>query len=337
VLLAVILALGCAWAAHQLGLSPALGAFAGGVLLAASPFATQIRADVRPLGTVLVTLFFAAIGMFGDPAWLLLNLPLVCGVVLALALGKAALVAALARASGLSLGHAVATGMCLAQIGEFSFVLATIAQTPVDGVALMQPSTFRVMVSATILSLLLTPYLIAAAPRVGSWIARAFASAAPAAPRGDSPAGATRDSILIIGFGPAGQRVAEGLLSRTQTGIVVVDLNQKNVELATSYGLGGVWGDATQNEVLEHAGVLRARVVVIALPDHNATRQLITLVRDLTQDAKIIVRCRYHFRHWELLAAGAHEVVDEEDRVGRELARRVLHAASSSSSASDAG
>ena len=326
ILLAIVLALGCAWGAYQLELSPALGAFAGGVLLAASPFATQIRADVRPLSTVLVTLFFASIGMFGDPQWLLMNLPLVAGVVLALVVGKAVLIAALARAFGQPLRYAVAAGLCLAQIGEFSFVLATIAQTPQEGAALMSPDTFRVMVSATIFSLLLTPYLVANAPRVGGWVASVFEAGVALVPGDETDQRANTESVLIIGFGPAGQRVAEGLLARRMSGIAVIDLNQKNVELANSYGLRGMWGDATQTDVLEHAGVLRIGVVVVALPDHDATRQLIVLIRDLSPDTRVIVRCRYHVRHWDLLAAGAHEVVDEEDRVGRELAREVIRA-----------
>ncbi|MEN0111419.1 MAG: NAD-binding protein, partial [Planctomycetota bacterium] len=242
---------------------------------------------------------------------------------------KVALIAPLARWFGQPWGYAIATGLCLAQIGEFSFVLATIAQTPVDGAALMQPPTFRVMVSATILSLLLTPYLIAVAPRLGMGIARVLGLGAPAGPGDDETRADTAESILIVGFGPAGQRVAEGLLARKQTGLIVVDLNQKNVALAQSYGLKGLWGDATQTDVLEHAGVRDASVAVVTLPDHAATRQLIALVRDLSPDTRVIVRCRYHMRHWELLAAGAHEVVDEEDHVGRELARQVAHALSS--------
>jgi len=332
ILLAMILAFGCAWAAHQVKLSPALGAFAGGVLLAISPFATQIRADVRPLSTVLVTLFFAAIGMFGDPWWLLQNWGLVVGIVLAIVLGKPLVIAVLARAFGKPWRYAVATGLCLAQIGEFSFVLATIAITQVDGVALMSAGTFRALVSSTIISLLLTPYLVAAAPRTGAWFAVLVSRFSSGSDK-DLPdvdgtpqageVGDASDTILIIGFGPAGQRVAEGLISSFQDRIVVIDLNQDNIDIADRYGLQGVLGDATQTEILEQAGIIGAGVVVIALPDHNTTRQLIHHVRDLSPDSEIIVRCRYHLRHWELLIAGADVIADEEDEVGKQLAARV--------------
>jgi CPA2 family monovalent cation:H+ antiporter-2 len=330
ILLAMILALGCAWGAHQVNLSPALGAFAGGVLLAVSPFATQIRADVRPLSTVLVTLFFASIGMFGDPWWLLENWMLVTGIVMAIVVGKPLVIAILSRAFGQPWRYAIATGLCLAQIGEFSFVLATIAQTEIAGTALMSPTTFRALVTATIISLLLTPYLVAVAQRAGSCVDGLLSRLA--VPQSKPPLQAVpppdalqvaSDAILIIGFGPAGQRVAEGLISSYQSRIVVVDLNQDHIAIAHRYGLKGILGDATQTEILEHAGVSDARLVVIVLPDLNTSRQLIDHVRDLAPNAQIIVRCRYHLRHWELLNAGADEVVDEEDEVGKQLAARV--------------
>ena len=327
----MILALGCAWGAHEVDLSPALGAFAGGVLLAVSPFATQIRADVRPLSTVLVTLFFASIGMFGDPWWLLQNKALVAGLVVAIVVGKPLVIAVLARAFGQSWRYAVATGLCLAQIGEFSFVLATIAQTPVDGDALMPAGTFRALVSATIISLLLTPYLVAVAPRAGSTVSdfiRRVTVKKQTRNVGDVPCNGEPettpvDTIFIIGFGPAGQRVAEGLIPAQQYRIVVVDLNQDNIDVAVRYGLTGILGDATQTEILEHGGIHHAIIVIIVLPDHNTARNLIYQARYLAPNAHVMVRCRYHVRHWQLLNAGAHEVVDEEDEVGNQLAERV--------------
>jgi CPA2 family monovalent cation:H+ antiporter-2 len=330
ILLAMVLALGCAWLANQVRLSPALGAFAGGVLLAASPFATQIRADVRPLNTVLVTLFFAAIGMFGDPVWLIKNWALVGGIVLLIVVGKPLVVALLARIFGAPWRYAIATGLCLAQIGEFSFVLATIAQRETDGVAIMSATTFRALVSATIISLLLTPYMVGSATRIGAWwdrlIRRAFSGSASADQTSvvvETAEGMAKRDILIIGFGPAGQRVAEGLMTDYQNRMVVIDLNRDNVDVAQRYGLEGVLGDASQTEILEHAGIYEAEVVVLTLPDHRIMRQLIYHVRDLAPGARIVARCRYHVRHWELLTAGADHVADEEDEVGRVMASQV--------------
>lgn len=342
VLLAVIMAAGSAWATHAVGLSPALGAFAAGVLLAMSPFAIQIRADTRPLTTLMVTLFFASIGMFGDPKWLLGHWPLVTAMVLAIAVGKSLIIALLARSFGQSWRYAIASGLCLAQVGEFSFVLATIAHRDGGGGALIASTTFHLIVSATILTLLCTPYLVAAAPRVGARLEdvmlrrrrRPVSSGASGARTASGPLAATleeaspggsadSDLILIVGFGPAGQRVAEGLMESHRERMVAVDLNPGNIEIAQRYGLKTRLGDATQREIMEDAGIYQARAVVVTVPDHATTRHLIHLVRDLAPDAFLAARCRYHVMHWELLMAGAHEVVDEEDQVGLRLAEQI--------------
>jgi CPA2 family monovalent cation:H+ antiporter-2 len=343
VLLAAIMAAGSAWAAHAVGLSPALGAFTAGALLAVSPFATQIRADLRPLTTLMVTLFFSSIGMFGDPVWLMGNWLIVAAVVLAIIVGKPLIIAVLARSFGQPWRYAIASSLCLAQVGEFSFVLATIAHSNAVGTALISSSTFLALVSATIVTLLLTPYLVAAAPwagRAGEQFIRRRAAATHTA--SDGPSGTTAANpalsasealsvaesgepglILIVGFGPAGQCVAEDLMHARQNQIVVVDLNHANIEAARRLGLNAHLGDATHRDILEHAGILQASAVVVTTPDHATSRHLIRLVREVAPGAFLVVRCRYHMLHSELQRAGAHEVVDEEQQVGRRLAAQV--------------
>jgi CPA2 family monovalent cation:H+ antiporter-2 len=344
VLLAVIMAAGSAWASHAVGLSPALGAFVAGMLLAVSPFATQIRADTRPLATVMITLFFASIGMFSDPVWLLQHWRIVASIALAIVVGKPLIIALLARMFGRPWRYAVATALCLAQVGEFSFVLATIAHNDVAGAALISPDMFHAMVSATILTLLATPYLVAVALRAGAgferqgltrlarlWLTASATEAATAnhgevamrPEEADPGERADSDLVLIVGFGPAGQRAAEGLMDSRQDRMVVLDMNPSNIKVAEGYGLRAHLGDATQRDILEHAGVHQARIVVLTVPAPSTVRQLLHLVRDLAPNALIIVRCRYHVIHQEFLNAGAHEVVDEEDQVGRRLAAQV--------------
>jgi K+:H+ antiporter len=336
ILLTVCMAGGAAWAAHALQLSPALGAFLAGVLLAISPFATQIQADIQPLRAVLVTLFFASIGMFSDLGWIVDHYFLVASVVAVIVVGKVAIIALLTWAAGLPLPPAVTAGFCLAQIGEFSFVLAMIARENLPGRTPLSPIVFQVMVSATIASLLVTPYLVSAGPYVGGWLGRLWRRRGGATPRsseGDvekQPAGAALSSaiavdgaIMIIGFGPAGQRVAEELMADYRDRLVVLDLNIDNVKFAWRYGLSAVVGDATQTDVLEHAGVERAQVVVITVPTVAATRRLIHNVRHIASGAIVVCRSRYHIHRWELLRAGADAVIDEEDHVGHRMAKEV--------------
>jgi len=149
---AALLGLGAAWAAHALGLSPALGAFLAGVLLAESPFALRVRSDVGALRALFLTLFFASVGMVGDPAWMLGHAGAVLGVTVLLILGKAAIVATAALLAGRPLKTAVPTGLCLAQVGEFSFLLLTVGL----GSGVLPEGTYRLLVSAAILSLFVT-------------------------------------------------------------------------------------------------------------------------------------------------------------------------------------
>jgi CPA2 family monovalent cation:H+ antiporter-2 len=339
VLLTVCLAGGSAWCAHALDLSPALGAFVAGVLLAVSPFAMQIHADIQPLRAVLVTMFFAAIGMFADVPWFITHIVQIAAALSIVLIGKITITAVLTYLAGMPLRFAVATGFCLAQIGEFSFVLATIAQSQNPEHPLLDEFTFQLMVSVSIMSLMATPYLLTYGPTVGIWIERVFkrmTSKSPAtlpilepeqlletdqsAPRHDHD---DRGRIMIIGFGPAGQRVAEELIGEEQYDVHVLDMNIDNVRVAKEYGLHSHVGDATQTETLLHVGITKAVCVVITIPEPVIARRIIHQVRQRAPQTLILVRGRYHIHTLGLFSAGAHYVIDEESNVGHRLATEV--------------
>ncbi|UYV13836.1 MAG: cation:proton antiporter [Phycisphaera sp.] len=317
ILVAVVVGLGAAWASHEFGLSPALGAFVAGMLLAASPFATQVRADVASLQTLLVTLFFGSIGMLGDPAWLIENLGMVVGVVAAIIVGKAVIVWAVLRGLGLAHESALMAGLCLAQVGEFSFILAMSARG-----TLISDDTLRLLVSATIISLFLTPYLVSTAPwlapRIIASLRRIRLVSAPAPPVG-TPATESAGRILVVGFGPAGQAVGRMLAGHDRE-VVVLDLNFQAIKAAQAMGLVGHVGDATHEDVLHHAGVRAADTVVVTIPDPAMAERIVRLVRVTAPDAYIIARARYHRFVEEIRASGAHELVDEEAITGTRLA-----------------
>jgi CPA2 family monovalent cation:H+ antiporter-2 len=148
-------------------------------------------------------------------------------------------------------------------------------------------------------------------------------------PLNSQPSALNSTRLLIIGFGPAGQRVAEEILSRETAGhplcrMIVVDLNPDNLEVARRYGLDAQLGDATQSHILEHAGIHDARAVVITVPTTTIVRQLIHLIRQLAPGVPVFARCRYHIHHLLLTSAGAHVVIDEESQVGQRLADELL-------------
>ncbi len=317
ILLAIVIALGAVVAAHRVGISPATGAFIAGVLLGQSPFAVQIRADVSSIRTLLVTVFFTAIGLLGDPLWVMDHWRLVAATVAAIVIGKALIIAIILRLLRLTLGLAVATGLCLAQVGEFSFVLAAIAR---DG--LIGQDLFSLIISAIVVTLLLTPFLVNAAPlvasRIDAWQNRRVTSSQ--SPGGTTQTDQPQEKVFIIGFGPAGQRVAQALLNQYQKQIVVIDLNWRNTTIAMRDGLATQLGDASRREVLEHAQIHVASVIVITVPDTNTSRAIIHHCKYLAPSAVIVARARYHALSEQIQSAGALEVVDEEENVGLRLA-----------------
>ena len=320
ILLAIVIGLGSAWGSHKLGLSPALGAFVAGMILAESPFATQIRADIGSIRTLLVTLFFGSIGMLGDPAWFISHLPAVLGLVGAIVVGKSAVIWVVLRVFGLTNRNALAAGICLAQVGEFSFVLAAVARGTVIGEEL-----FTLIISTTIVTLFLTPYLVAWGPRVARVVVGNLERAGvlkAGSVGGDDDLSSSSGVLIVVGFGPAGEAVGTTLDGYGDR-VSVIDLNPRSVRLAQRLGFSGHIGNAAQAEVLVHAGIEHAIAVVVTVPDPGAAREIVELVRTLAPDVHVIVRSRYHRYFADLQQGGADEVVDEEQIVGAILASRM--------------
>jgi len=320
VLLAIILSFGSAWTAHALGLSPALGAFLAGMLLAESPFSSQIRADVGSLRTLFVTLFFTSVGMLADPKWFLANwqeVLLWLGVVFS---GKALIIFGICVVFKMSPVSAMAAGITLAQIGEFSFVLATEAKNG----GLIDGHIFSLAVSVTILSMFLAPYMVTYARPAARRIVGLFSpSVRPPAVEPEAGSPAQTAGIFIVGFGPAGRKVARALLEK---GIQphVIELNPRSVKAALRMGLKVHLGDASHTDIITHAGIHGACVIVVTVPDPRSAKRILQNIHALSPASSVIVRSRYHIATRELWELGAAFAVDEENVVGRELARQVI-------------
>ncbi len=318
ILLAATTCLAATWAAHGLGFSPALGAFVAGVLLAESPFATQIRADVDALRTLFVALFFSSVGMLANLTWASQHWLAVLGLTAAIVVGKALIVWPVAWLFLKSHRQALAAGICLAQVGEFSFVLAQIAR----GLDLFGDHTFRLFISATLATLLLTPFLVAAAPRVAEWIDERILRSSSRAARA-APADGPHAHVLVVGFGPAGREVMEALRKNQIVG-TVIELNPQTVAEARRQGLRAIVGDASMPAVLEHAALHSAAAAVVTIPNHRAAVQVVQLIRRLAPSLPIVARARQHAFGPELVAAGADVTVDEEHETGRLLGNAVM-------------
>jgi CPA2 family monovalent cation:H+ antiporter-2 len=205
---------------------------------------------------------------------------------------------------------AVLTGLGLAQIGEFSFVLAR------EGVAagLFSPALEQSFLGAAILTMAATPFLVLLANRVGSSL--------EAAPAG-SEAIVLRDHVLVIGYGVTGTAVAR-VLRETGIPCVAVDLLADAVSAGVREGIPVRFGDASRRAVLESIGAPRARAAVVALGDPTATRRCVALLRQLAPDCRILVRARRVSEISELERLGATEAIPSEFEVSIELFVRLL-------------
>lgn len=317
ILLAVVIATGSAFVAHQAGISPAFGAFLAGMILAESPFATQIRADAGSVRALLVTLFFAGVGMYADPVWIKDHILLVVAVSVLVLVSKTAIVSLIMLVFRFGGGVALSTGLCLSQIGEFSFVLANIA----IAAGVLGSGEFKLIVSVTVLTLLATPYLVGLSPRSGSITRRSKGDRSKHISSGKSDAcGLSPGAVIVAGFGPAGIRVVEKLTANKTGRVVVIDVNPKNTGAVESYGAEFLIGDAGSVEILEHAGVRCAKAVVVTIPDPEIASRIITLCRDLSPGVSVVARARYDIYARDILEAGADAIVNEEDHVGKQLA-----------------
>jgi CPA2 family monovalent cation:H+ antiporter-2 len=319
VVLAIVCALGSAIGAEAAGLPPALGAFVAGVLLGGSAFATQIRADVVPLHTLLLTLFFAGIGLAGDPRWAMEHAGLVLAVLVAVLVGKTLIAAGTLRALGIGGATAVAAGAAVAQIGEFSFIVAESAQAK----GMLDADFFRLVVTVTVASLALSPLLIAFAGRVARRT-DGRPQEAPAHQPDPHEAALDRIEIVLVGYGPAGQAMLEAVPAERRDRVLVIESNPAAWPRITATGAIAMIGDARRRDVLEHARVDDRSTVVVSVSDPTAVAQVAGLVRAVAPGARVIARSRYHDAREEIAAAGAMRVVDEETVVGTRLAEEAL-------------
>ena len=317
----VLFCLGTAWASARVGLSLALGAFIAGIVIADSEYSQQALSDIVPLREVFNSLFFISIGMLFDIRTVGRSPVLVICAIATVIVVKVVVTGGASLALGQSLRPALATGLGLAQIGEFSFVLSAAGMTA----GLLDERLDQLFLAVAVGTMALTPALIDIAPRAGAWLERRtpnrWRPSQTAAPmQGDAPVG---DHVIIVGFGFNGRNLARVL---RDVGIAyrVIDSNASIARQERRHGEPVLYGDASSAEILHHAGVERARVLVVAISDIAATRATVASVRRLNPNVHVIVRTRYMREIGSLVKLGSGEVVPEEFETAIEVFTRVL-------------
>ncbi|MFN3330185.1 MAG: cation:proton antiporter, partial [Pyrinomonadaceae bacterium] len=318
VLGSILIALLMGYIAEKLGLSPALGAFVAGVIISETPYSHQITANISPFRDSFLALFFISVGMLVDLEYVRQNLLLVMGWTLGLMIFKCILVIAISFAIRRPLRVGLLAGIVLANIGEFSFVLMEQARSR----ALLPSDLLDGLVAGTSLSLLLTPIALS----LTYWVIASISGRTNLL----SYYGKIKhkhddleNHIIIVGFGLNGRNLAN-LLKQLGEPFVVVEMNGALVEQAKEMGVPVVYGDAAHTEIMEVAGIKKARAVVLAISDPVSTRYAVQTARKLNPKVYIIARTRYVVEIERLYQAGATDVIPEEFETFIEIAGRIM-------------
>lgn len=316
------LCLGMALLTSALGLSLSLGAFLAGLLLARSQYSMSVISGILPYRDVFMSLFFISVGMMLNVNYLLQHFLLIGAGVALFVVVKAILSMPAVLVQGYPLRTAVITSLYLAQVGEFSFVLA--AQGLSAG--LFDMDSYQNFLAISVISMMLTPGLIAVAPRVADFLAdrlaekfgRKHEAQAVEAPEQSD----LEDHLIIIGFGISGRHLAQ-VARDSRIPYTILEMNPETVKRYRDKEPIGQ-GDATQPVVLEHLGIGRARVVAIIISDPAAVRAITIEARRMNPNVYIVARTRFVTEIAPLHRLGANDVIAEEFESSIEVFSHVL-------------
>ncbi len=324
-LTAVTLALGTAVISAALGLSPALGAFMGGLMLTESEFDHRVVAEVIPMRNLFATLFFVSVGMLIDPASIWQNLPEVLGLALFIILIKTLATFLAILPFRLGSKTTVFTALGMLQIGEFSYVLARISLTG----GIIPDSLYGLILTSSLVTIILTPAAFWVAPRCALLLKRLpgfrqlFAEGVPTTVAEDLLAA----HAIVAGYGRVGKKVATGLMMN-DLAVVVIESDLHLIQQMAKEAVPAILGDASNATILAAAHPERAQLIVIALPDAGSTRAAVLNARRANPTVPILARVARESEIPALEQAGVTAVVAPE-RAGAllllEESSRVLH------------
>lgn len=322
----IVMCLGIAWLTSLSGLSLALGAFIAGLVISESEYSHQAMAEVLPFRDSFNSLFFVSIGILMDWRILLQYPGIVTGLLLVVLLIKFVSGAGAVLAASMPPRAAIMTGIALAQVGEFSFILAQVGQEH----GLLAGTPYQIFLTVSVCSMIITPLLMQASPhlarhveavqRLHRWLP-GHTTAHVLEMEGRHLR--IRDHVIIVGYGLNGRNLAR-VLSETEIPYVVLDLDGDIVRREAKLGVPLYYGDATNPNILRHVKIEAARVLVVAIPDPFTARRVVQIARTLNPKIHIVVRTRYLRELEELHQLGADDVVPEEFETSIEIFALVL-------------
>ena len=323
VLVALTMAVGTALGSAALfGVSLALGAFVAGIVVGESPFSHQIGADLLPFREAFAVVFFVSVGMLVNPTYVITHWTQLLIITAVIVGGKAIVSGALAIIFGCSGRTTLILAAGRSQIGEFSFILGQAGLV----LGVLDDSQYSLILAAAIVSITVNPLLVGLVDPVERWLKKR-----PALwrlidrPVQDLPPEpeALKDHVVIVGCGRVGRHIAE-TLGRLGISRVVIEADPIRVNKLREIGVPVLYGEAGNSEILEHAALKKAKVIIITLPDDAAALAVVITARKIAPGIHIISRASTWDGAKRLKADGAGEVVRPELEGGVEIVRRTL-------------
>ena len=312
-------ALGIAVASAKLfGVSMALGAFLAGLIVGRSDFSLRAAADALPMRDAFAVLFFVSVGMLMNPVGMLARPDLMAGTLAVVMIGKPAAAFVIVRLFRQPTRVSLAVAAALGQIGEFSFIVATLAFQ----LGVMTETARDAIVGAAILSITANPFVFRTIPAIEQWLR------AKRQPDADSPLetgglveGESR--AVVVGYGPVGRAVTR-LLGENEIRCTIVEMNIDTVRALAASGIDALHGDATHEDILRAAGLADAQSLIISSAGLTGVEEMLRLVKRINPRVQVLARASYLREAAALRAAGADEVFSGEGEVALAFTAAIL-------------
>lgn len=305
-----------AWLTSSIGLSLALGAFMAGLTISESEYSHQATGLIIPFREIFTSFFFVSIGMLLDLSFFASNVLLILGLTVAIFLLKTLIVTGAARLLRYPFRTALLTGFSLFQVGEFSFILATVGLSA----NVLSEEPYQYFLSVSIITMGLTPFVIQYSEYLTTKFTRVNYTPIPEEKEDLN----LSDHLVILGYGLNGKNMAR-IAKEAGIPYVIMDMNAHNVEAGKRDNEPIHFGDASNPYMLQHIHISKARVAVVAISDAPATKNIVTCIRNICNTVHIVVRSRFLNETPNFLKLGANEVISEEFETSMEIFTRVLH------------
>jgi len=316
----LVIALGIAvGSARVFGVSMALGAFLAGMIVGRSDFSMRAASEALPMRDAFAVLFFVSIGMIFDPL-AMLESPAALGATLAIVLlAKPAAALAIALVLGYPLRVALPVAVSLAQIGEFSFILAALGKH----LGVMPDEAVNTLVAAAIISITLNPLLYRSIGRIERWLAPRYPPAVDVAGDDAADTGIPTQRAIVVGYGPVGQTVTQLLLDN-EIEPTVIELNLDTVRRLKAFDVRAIYGDASRPEVLAEAGIARATSLILTSGAGSRDEEIIRRAKEINPAVLVLARAQYVRELPKLQQAGADDAFSAEGEVALAFTARIL-------------